>query len=100
MPGGWQNWAFQYSGRTTAVIEKIIPSNESEISEILVLIAEHKVHHALSSEAGNRSEKAGLAKVDLIALAIVGRAITPTGAKSAELQSIPFNTGAVATNVA
>lgn len=87
-------------GRVTSVIEKIIASNAPKITGILVLIAEHEVHHALSSEAGNRPEKAGFAQMDLIAFAIVGRAITPTGAKSAELQPIPFNARAIATNVA
>ena len=77
-------------GRVTSVIEKIIASNAPKITGILVLIAEHEVHHALSPEAGNRPEKAGFAQMDLIAFAIVGRAITPTGAKSAELQPIAF----------
>ncbi len=36
--------------------------------------------------------------MDYIALAIMGRATTPTGAKSAELRS-PFNARAIATNV-
>ncbi|MCY1445635.1 hypothetical protein D9M71_621620 [compost metagenome] len=35
----------------TAVIEKIIASNASKIAEVLVLIAEHEVHHTLMSEA-------------------------------------------------
>lgn len=87
-------------GRTPHVIEKNLTSNTSEIAEILVLVAEHEIHHSLSSEAGNRPEKAGLAQMDLIALPIVGRAITPTGAKGAELKSIPFNTRATTTNVA
>jgi hypothetical protein len=38
--------------------------------------------------------------MDLIAFTIVGRAITPTGAKSAELQPIAFNARAIATDVA
>ncbi len=38
--------------------------------------------------------------MDLIALAIMGRAKTPTSAKSSKLQSIPLNTRAVATNIA
>lgn len=35
--------------RITAVIEKIIASNASEIAEVLVLIAEYEVHHVLLS---------------------------------------------------
>lgn len=87
-------------GRINAVIEKIIPDYASEIVEILILIAKHEVHHALSSKARNCPEKAGLAQMDLIALAIMGRAIAPASAKSAKLKSIPLNARTVATNVA
>ncbi len=38
--------------------------------------------------------------MDLIALAIMSRAIAPTGAKSAKLQSLPFNARAIAADVA
>jgi len=87
-------------GRATAVIEEIIASKASKMAELLVLIAEHEAHHALSPEPGKHPKKAGLAQMDLIALTIMGRAITPTGAKRTKLQSIPFNTRAIATNVA
>ncbi|NQD78574.1 hypothetical protein HP436_00070 [Pseudomonas sp. CrR14] len=75
-------------------------SNAPNITEVLLLIAEHEVHHTLSPEAGDRSEKTGLAQMDLVALAIVGRAITLTGAKRAVLQSIPVNARAIAIDVA
>ena len=67
-------------GRAAAVIEKIIAP---KIVEVLVLISEHEVHHSLTSEAEKRSEKTGLTQMDLIALAIMSRAIAPNGAKSA-----------------
>ena len=38
-------------GGAAAVIERIIVSNASKIAEVLVLLTEHEVHHALTSEA-------------------------------------------------
>tara|TARA_Y100000588_G_C14207442_1_gene905241 strand:- start:994 stop:1203 length:210 start_codon:yes stop_codon:yes gene_type:complete len=58
--------------RTAAFLEKIIASNTPEVAESLILIAEHGIHHALSSETGNRPEKAGLAKMNLIPLTVMG----------------------------
>ena len=49
------------------------------MGEILILIAEHDVHHMLSPQMRDCSEKARLAQVNLIALAIVSQAVTPIG---------------------
>ena len=38
-------------GRVTAVIEKVIASNAPKIAEVLILLTEHEVHHALTPEA-------------------------------------------------
>jgi hypothetical protein len=58
--------------RTAAFLEKIIASYTPEVAKILILIAEHGIHHALSSETGNRPKKAGLTKMNLIALTVMG----------------------------
>lgn len=79
---------------------KIILAHQTELILIGVkLIIKHGVNHSLPTQHGQRSEKAGLAEVNLITLTIMLGTIAPTRLKNAKLLAIALNTCALATSV-